>query len=157
MTVAGSWIANCAPTHTSSVHGWDGCSICIIYVFSLDSSDVLLHNICKILLTLWIHVAWDAQKGEGGDLVCVNSKAIRQLCFFIFFSENWQIASQRSSLDYTWQSGELFCLKSFGSIPAVSLLPSNGQGQGPRPIFEFKCKPITALQLQPENISTRRS
>ena len=35
---------------------------------------------------------------------------------FFFYPESWQMASQESSLDHTWQSGELFCLKSFGSI-----------------------------------------
>lgn len=33
---------------------------------SLWSSDVLLHNVCKILLTLRIHLARDAQK-EGRE------------------------------------------------------------------------------------------
>lgn len=125
-----------------------------LFMSFLCFSDALLHNICKVCWH-WEFIWLEMFRGAGEDLVCVNSQAIRQLCFF-YSSENWKMASQEPFLKYTWQSGELFCLKSSSSTETVRLLPLNGWGRGPRPIVKFKYK-LSLHHKYSQRIWARRS
>ena len=92
----------------------------------------------------------------GGGMVCASklkTQTQKLSDSFAFSPENWKMVSHGSSWGYTWRSGMLFCLKSFGSIWAVSLLLSNRPGKKIRPIFQFRCKPATLLCLYSQKIS----